>query len=188
MLAACGADAAEPTASATPTESASPSQSEPSTAAFNALNQALSVSILQIEQSGVMEYYADGETATFTAVYDPNSTLDYRGAGLVLAEDTVELLLQLDMYVVWRVQTALQLSTAADVTATGERSFTLAIDRTKPQLEYFPAEMVVTLDADGLVASVHFPTTEAPDSVRVVYRVDAAGAEILQRANDEVIR
>lgn len=182
LAAGCGSDPApEPsqsTTSATPTESANP------TAAYNALNQALSVSILQAGETGVMEYYSDGDAAFFTAVYDPNSELDYHGAGELADGSDPELLLDLSMYVLWRAQDALAASTATDVVAAGDRSFVLTIDTSKPELQYFPAEMRITLSADGLVASVYYPESESPDSVRVTYEVTAVGTDILQRAND----
>jgi hypothetical protein len=170
-------------ASATPDPIPSDSVSQSSaTNAGEALSAALEKSVTELQKNGVMEFYANDGQPTFIGVYDPNHKQDYRGAGLVIDTDEVELLLELDMYAVFRIQRALEVMGNDAVVLDGD-SFTLTIDPTKNELQYFPAQAVITIDTDGLVEEIAYPAEQDPDLVSLVYEVDEFGTDILTRAN-----
>jgi hypothetical protein len=100
----------------------------------------------------------------------------------VIDTDEVELLLELDMYAVFRIQRALEVMGNDAVVLDGD-SFTLTIDPTKNELQYFPAQAVITIDTDGLVEEIAYPAEQDPDLVSLVYEVDEFGTDILTRAN-----
>jgi hypothetical protein len=178
-LAGCSNSTASPsTTSPTPSESISVSP-------FQALSDAVDTSINKMMAEGSMEFYEVDGQPYYTAVFDPKFKGDYLGAGLMSESDQVDLMLELDMYGLYQLARAVSGSPMEATTLDGD-TYLVTIDANRKGLQGFPKFMRATVGADGLIESVEYPAERQPDFVRFQYSVNAAGTEILQRANDEI--
>lgn len=178
-LSGCTQSEAAPTSSSpTPSESAS-------VLPFQALSTAVDNSIAMMSTTGTMEFYEVDSQPYYTAVYDPNFDGQYHGAGLMSESDQVDLMLELDMYGLYQLARAVSGSPIEATTLDGD-AYLVTIDSNRKGLQGFPEFMRAVVGADGLVESIEFPADRQPDFVRFQYSVDAAGKNILQRANDAI--
>ena len=180
-LAGCTQSEAAPTSSSpTPSESVS-------VLPFQALSTAVDNSIAMMSTTGTMEFYEVDSQPFYTAVYDPNFDGQYRGAGLMSESDQVDLMLELDMYGLYQLARAVSGSPIEATTLDGD-AYLVTIDSNRKGLQGFPEFMRAAIGADGLIESIEFPADRQPDFVKFQYSVDAAGKDILQRANDAITK
>lgn len=182
-LAGCTQSDATPS-SPSPTGSPSPSESV-TLLPFQVLTTAVDNSIAMMSTTGTMEFYEVDNQLFYTAVYDPNFDGQYRGAGLMSESDQVDLMLELDMYGLYQLARAVSESPIEATTLEGD-AYLVTIDSNRKGLQGFPEFMRAVIGADGLIESITFPADRQPDFVKFQYSVDAAGKDILQRANDAI--
>jgi hypothetical protein len=137
--------------------------------------------------TGTMEFYEVDNQPFYTAVYDPNFDGQYHGAGLMSESDQVDLMLELDMYGLYQLARAVSGSPIESTTLDGD-AYLVTIDSNRKGLQGFPEFMRAVIGADGLIESIEFPADRQPDFVKFQYSVDAAGKDILQRANDAITK
>ncbi len=178
LLTGCSAAQSAPS---TTSPTASPTQS---LLPFQVLTNAADKSMNLMMSAGITEYYEIDGQPFYTAVYDPSFDGDYRGAGLMSESDQVDLMLEFDMYGILQLVRAVSES-GIDATTVDGDAYLVTIDPNRKGLQGFPTSMRATIDADGLVTRVEYPSDREPDVVRFMYGVDEAGTAILQRANDE---
>jgi hypothetical protein len=164
--------------------SASPTESESiqEPVAFEELQAGLDYSLQRLTEVGIVSIYSNDSKQFFTEIYDPNSSFDYKGIGWMIKQDKLELLLELDMFSLYRLQAALDTAEPLQVEklAVGQYRF-------MPTDSNLGEEITVTLDTQGLVKLIEFPESENPDSVTVQYGMDSFVLDLIEQANLELI-
>lgn len=179
MLAACSSGNSTPT-----TPAASPTESETTQqpVAFEELQIGLDLSLEKLTKVGIVSIYSNDSKPFFTEIYDPNSAFDYKGVGWMIKSDELELLLDLNMFSLYRLQLALDSAEPLLVEKLGIGKY-----RFEPTDTNLGAEITVTLNREGLVTDIEFPDSENPDSVKVQYGMDSFMLDLIERANNELI-
>lgn len=179
LVTGCSGTSAE--TAPTPT-SASPTATAAANQAFTQLNAVIENSLRIAEATGFASMYSDEATPFFLEIYDPQSTYDYRGVGWTIASNEVELLLDLDMFSLYRLQAAFYSAEPTEVVKTGTYNYEFA-----PTDPVFGAKISVTMDDQGRITIIDFPAEQRPDNVVVQYQIDAFMKTVVQRANDEFL-
>jgi hypothetical protein len=179
LLTACGSSSSTST---TPTAAPTESETVQQPVAFEELQAALDYSLGQLAAVGTVSIYSNDSKPFFTEIYDPNSAFDYKGVGWMIKSDQVELLLDLNMFSLYRLQAALDSAEPLLV-----EKLDIGKYRFTPTDSNLGAEITVTLDVAGLVTDIEFPEDENPDSVKVQYGLDSFMLDLIERANIELI-
>ena len=180
-LTACSAAAQNPI-TPTPSDtspSASSSPTENPEQLLSGLVSSFGNSVRNARSQGVVESLSHGEELFYVEVYDPNSDLDYKGGGWVVADGTYELVLELDMYQLWRIQYLVNHAKAAEVTRLADGRVQLTATT-----EHYPTRVLIETDADGLVTGLEYPDETTAVSVTISYEIDQAAQDLLKQANE----
>ena len=178
-LGGCAASNAEST-SLSPSPSVSETINE--VAVYEELATAVTNSLAELERFGTSSVYSDDGSAFFLEIYDPNSNYDYRGVGWVMESDTVELLLDLNMFSLYQLQSALDTAQPIEVQKIDTNKFVF-----NPTAEQYSEEVTVTIGPEGFVTAIDFPAAEKPDSILVTYGMDEFADSVIKRANEELL-
>lgn len=181
LLAGCSSTAAEPTATPSETTS-SPAPTSDATQASTELNAVIENSLRIAEATGFSSMYSDDSTPFFLEIYDPQSSYDYRGVGWTIESNEVELLLDLNMFSLYRLQAAFYSAEPTEIKKIDTYTYEFA-----PTDAMFGELVTVTMDDQGRVTTIDFPADQRPDNVVLQYQIDPFMQAMVQRANDEFL-